>query len=117
MSKFENLEQVAEALKEILGDDHTINTVEQLVDGLADLGNNPKVLVRHDDYIGLKGSLPDEFLKTPLEDIDEEKFEPESEAVLDQANIIFPLYRRDLSDDDIEEIREDRQYRGEDIDD
>ena len=45
------------------------------------------------------------------------EFEQDIEAVLDQANTIIPLSERELSEDDIEEIREDKISRGEEIDD
>lgn len=40
------------------------------------------------------------------------KFESEIEAVLEQANIIIPLFQRELSEEDIEEIKEDKISRG-----
>lgn len=118
MSKCENLEQVAE----ILGDggpfapDQTFDTVEQLVNALVDLGNSDKVFAFHDDHLGLKGDLPKEFLATRLAGMDEEKFESEIDDVLEQANRIIDLSKRDLSEEDEEEIREDKQSRGEEID-
>ncbi|MEB2600051.1 hypothetical protein SB384_10440 [Burkholderia cenocepacia] len=119
MQKYENLEQVAEFLGDggSFSPDQKFDTVEELVDALVDLGNSDKVFVRHDDHLGLKGGLPKSFLKTALEDIDTEEFEPEINEILDQANIIIPLSERQLSEDDIEEIREDKQSRGQDIDD
>jgi len=119
VSKCENLEQVAEILEDNgpFNPNQTFDTVEQLVDALVDLGNTDKVFVRHDDHLGLKSDLPSDFLATPLAEIDEEKFESEIKAVLDQANIIIPLSKRELSEYDMEEIREDKQSRGDDIDD
>lgn len=119
MSKIENLEELAEKL----GDggphnpDTTFNTAGEIVDSLVDLGNTDKVFVRHDDHLGLKNGLSEEFLNTPLDEIDEEKFEDEIKEVLDQANTIIPLSERELSEDDEEEIDEDRQSRGLDDDD
>ncbi|GHU08273.1 hypothetical protein AGMMS50225_06590 [Betaproteobacteria bacterium] len=119
MSKFENLEQVAKNLGD--GDpfnpDVTFDTVEQLVDALVDLGSIDKVFAYHDDFLGLKSDLSKKFLRSHLESVDEEKFPGEIEQVLEQANIIIPLSERELSDDDLEYIREDKQSRGEDIDD
>ncbi|VXC15562.1 conserved hypothetical protein [Pseudomonas sp. 9AZ] len=119
MEKIESLEDIAR----ILGDGGSFNpdtefeTVEELVDALVDLGNTDKVLVRHDDHLGLKIDLPDEFLNSSLDDIAKPEFESAIEAVIDQANIIIPLSQRKLSEDDIEEIQEDKLLRGEDIDD
>jgi hypothetical protein len=114
MSKFKDLKQVADILGDCgpFGPAQTYDTVEQVVDALVELGNTDKVYVRHDDHLGLKGDLYKEFLDTRLEQIDEDKFEDQIEKVLDQANIIIPLAKRELSEDDEEEIREDREYRG-----
>lgn len=118
MSKYENLAQVAE----VLGDggpfapDQTFDTVEQVVDALVELGNTDKVYAFHDHHLGLKRDLPSAFLATSLTELDEDEFESEIEEVLDQANRIIQLSNRELSEENEEEIREDKQYRGEDID-
>ena len=117
--KFESLDDVAQ----VLGDggpfspDTEYETVEQLVDGLVSSGNADKVFVNHDDHLGLKSSLSNEFLATPLSELDTEAFSEEIEQVLEQANIIIPLSGRELSEEDLDDIREDRLYRGEDTDD
>jgi len=119
MKKFESIEDVAQ----VLGDgghfnpDNEYKTIEELVDALVDLGNTDQVYVRHDDHMGLKRELSDEFLQSSLSDIDKPEFESDIESVLEQANIIIPLSTRELSEDDIEEIREDKILRGEDLDD
>lgn len=118
MKKFDDLEHVAQ----VLGDGGPFNpdteyeTVGELVDDLIDLGNTDEVYVRHDDHLGLKDELSPEFLNSPLSDVDD-KFEDQVEAVLEQANIIIPLSERELSEDDLEEIEEDKKYRGVDDDD
>ncbi|BBT05392.1 TPA: hypothetical protein ACRTM4_004606 [Aeromonas hydrophila] len=117
--KFESLEDVAQ----VLGDggpfspDIEYETVEQLVDGLVSLGNTDEVFVNHDDHLGLKSSLSNEFLATSLSDLDTEAFSEEIEQVLEQANIIISLSARELSEEDLDDIREDRLYRGEGHDD
>ncbi|MBN3196627.1 hypothetical protein [Pectobacterium versatile] len=119
MKKFKSLDDVAQ----ILGDGGACNpdiefkTVGELVDALVDLGNTDKIFVRHDDHLGLKDKLSDDFLNSSLSVIDNTKFESAIEAVLDQANTIIPLFKRELSEDDLEEIKEDKMYRGENIDD
>lgn len=123
MENFETLEAIAE----VLGDggqfnpDRKFETVGELVDALVYLGNTDKVFARHDEHLGLKIDLPEEFLESPLE-VDnqeefEEKFKDEIQRVADNANRIIPLSRRELSEDDLDEIREDKLYRGEDVDD
>ena len=96
--------------------DAEYETVEELVDALIDLGNTDKVFVQHDDHLGLKDGLSSEFLNSSLDDAENEEFESQLEEVLDQANIIIPLSERTLTEDDVEEIEEDKMYRGEDID-
>lgn len=119
MSKIETLEQVAEKL----GDggphnpDTVFTTVEEVVDALVDTGNIPKVFAFHDEHLGLKSSLPEELLKTPIDEVDEDKFEEEIKNILDNANRIIPLSERELSEEDEEDIREDMQSRGEDTND
>ena len=123
MENFETLEAIAV----VLGDggqfypDRKFETVGELVDALVSLGNTDKVFARHDEHLGLKIDLPEEFLESPLE-VDnqeefEEKFKDEIQRVADNANRIIPLSRRELSEDDLDEIREDKLYRGEDVDD
>lgn len=118
MKKFDDLEHVAQ----VLGDGGPFNpdteykTVGELVDALVDAGNTDKVFVRHDDHLGLKDDLSPDFLNLPLSDVNEE-FDDQVEAVLDQANFIVPLLERELSEDNLEEIEEDKKYRGIDGDD
>jgi hypothetical protein len=119
MSKCENLEQVAETLGDggPFAPDQTFDTVGQLVDALVELGRTDKVFAFHDDHLGLKDDLPSDFLETPLADLDEEEFESEIDKVLDQANRIIRLSKRDLSEAHERDIQEDKQSRGEYIDD
>lgn len=119
MSKFENLEQLAE----FLGDggpfnpDESFENVGQVVDSLVNLGNTEEVFARHDDHLGLKMKLSAELLASPLDGIDEGKFQSEIEEILDQANIIGPLWDREQTEEDLAEIEEDKQSRGVDIED
>lgn len=119
MKKFESLYDVAQVLGNggAFSPDAEYETVEELVDALVDLGNTDKVFARHDDHLGLKSELPDEFLQSQLSETERPGFEAAIEAVIEQADIIIPLSERQLSEDDLEEIREDRLYRGEDVDD
>ena len=119
MKKFESVEDVAQALGDggPFGPDTHFKTGEQVVDALVELGNTDKVFVRHDDHLGLKSALSQKFLASPISAIDNPEFKQDIEAFLDQANTIIPLSERELSEDDIEEIREDKTSRGEDVDD
>lgn len=118
MSEFESIDEVAEALGDggPLAPDVEYKTVGELVDALVRLGNTDEVFARHDDHLGLKSDLSNELLQSSLRDAGNPKFEADVEAIVKQANIIIPLANRDLSEDDKEEIREDRRYRGDDPD-
>ena len=64
-------------------------TVGDLVDDLVDTGNT--VYERHDDHLGLKDELPEDLLKTPLDDVDECKFKDAVDKIVEQAQIIIPM--------------------------
>ncbi|MHB0991708.1 MAG: hypothetical protein ACYC0M_10575 [Burkholderiales bacterium] len=119
MSKLENIEEVAQELGDgsPFNPDADFETVGDVVKALVDLGNTDKVFARHDDHQGLESDLSEAFLKSPLSDIEKSEFESDIKAVLEQANIIIPLSKRELSKNDIEEIREDKISRGQDPDD
>lgn len=110
----ESLQQVAKVLEDEGASG--LYTVEDLVDALVNIGLNDKVAAFHDDILGLKSHLSEEFLKTPLDSVDEEKFEPQIALVLDEANTILYLWKRELSDEDWEERREYRRRMGLDDD-
>ena len=114
MKKFDNLEDAAQALGDggPSSSDTEYDTVGEFVDALVELGNTDKVFVRYDDHLGLKNDLSSELLASPLSDVAEEKYEDQLENILDQASKIIQLSGRELSEDDEEEIEEDRRYRG-----
>lgn len=99
------------------GTDRQYDTVRDFVDELVDLGNTPKVYARHDSHLGLERDLSEDFLNAQIEELDQEAFEEEIKLVLGEVNTIIPLSRRSLTEDDIEEIKEDMAYRGADPDD
>ena len=88
-----------------------LNTGGAVVEALIDLGNTEVVYAFHDDHNSL--SLSDDFKDTPLEDLDESKFEFEIDEILEQADIIIPLSEKILNEDDINDIKEDMILRGE----
>ncbi|WP_462177220.1 hypothetical protein [Pseudoalteromonas gelatinilytica] len=118
MKKYTSLNDVAEVIGNggPFSPDTEYETVGEVVDALVDLGNTDKVFVRHDNHLGLKDELSSDFLNSSLDDSENENFESQLEEVLDQANIIIPLSERTLNEDNIEEIEEDKMYRGEDLD-
>jgi hypothetical protein len=119
MTQLETIEEVAGALGDggAFGPNVEYNTVGELVDALVDLGNTDKVFARHDDHLGLKSDLPIALLNSTLIDAQNPDFESDVEAIIEQANIILLFSKRELSEDDEEEIREDRSSRGENSDD
>ncbi|AFL73032.1 hypothetical protein [Thiocystis violascens] len=113
--KVETVNQLAQVLGdcEPHGPDTEFKTVRDVVAALVDLGNTDKVIARHDDHLGLMIDLSDKFLDSSLNDVANPEFETESEAVLEQANIILPLADRELTEEDLDEIEEDRISRRE----
>ena len=116
MEKIENIQKLAEKL----GDRGSMNpneeyeTVGDVIDALIDLGNIPKVYAFHDEHNNLE--ISEKLTNTSLEELDESKFESEIEEIIEEANIIIPLSERNLTEDDIDDIKEDMMLRGEDPD-
>lgn len=127
MSEFNNLENAASSLGDGgLGADEDYETVREFVDALVDTGNTDKVFAYHDDHLSLKDSLSEEILKMTIDEADEmlENAEPEQseledqlKRILDEANTIVPLSKREPSEDDLDDIKEDLESRGIDPDD
>lgn len=119
MKKFEDLDGVADVLGGggPFSPDIKYETVGEVVDTLVNLGRIDSVIAVHDDHLGLKDELTSEFLSSPLEGLDTSRFESQIEAVLEQANIIIPLSEKDPSEDDTDDIEEDKRSRDEDFND
>lgn len=120
------LEELADELSEVadkladggpLNPDAHFETVQDLVDALVDKGNEPQVFVNHDDHLGLEDNLSSDFLNSKLSEIENPDFKEQIEEVIEQANIILPLAERDITEDDLDDIKEDEAYRGIDHDD
>lgn len=106
MKKFESIEEVAQILE--VGDlfipNGSFETVEELVDVLMDLASSEEVTARRGDLQGVKDSLSEEFLNARLTDINQPKFAPDIEIVLEKANMVIPPSHRELSIDEIDEM-------------
>lgn len=94
---FDDLNAAANALEKNPNDapDLVLETVGDVVNTLYDAGHLEHINNRHDEVLGIKDELQQEFLDTPLyeatgEDF-EEKFASQIKIVLDQANIVIPL--------------------------
>lgn len=127
MSEFNSLGSAATALGDGgLGPDEEFDTVKEFVEALIDTGNTDKVFAYHDDHLGLEDGLSKEVLEMTIDDADEilenadsdqSELEDQLKQILDEANTIIPLSKKELSEDDIDNIREDLEYRGIDPDD
>ena len=127
MSEFNSLESAATALGDGgLGPDLDFDTVKDFVEALIDTGNTDKVFAYHDDHLSLEDSLSKEVLEMTIDDADEmlenadseqAELEDQLKRILDEANTIIPLSKRELSEENLDDIREDLQYRGIDPDD
>ncbi|HFC2778760.1 TPA: hypothetical protein WN693_001082 [Neisseria gonorrhoeae] len=91
-------------------------TVENVVDILVDIGHDDRVYTFHDDFLGLKSGLPQDLLSKHIDELEEgdfaDRYSDEIDKILDNANIIFYHLERELSEDDLEEIREERERQG-----
>lgn len=116
MKDIENIKELAEKLGDrgSMNPDKKYENVGEVFDDLIDLGNTDKVYAFHDDHNGLH--ISDSLRNTALEDINESN-ESEIEEIIEQANIIIPLSEKTLTEDDVDDIKEDMITRGEDPDD
>lgn len=116
MKEIKNIQELSEKLGDrgSLNPNEEYETVGDVVDALIDLGNTDKVYAFHDDHNSLQ--ISDELMNASLEKLDESKFESEIEEILEEANIIIPLSERNLTEDDIDDIKEDMMIRGLDPD-
>ncbi|MCW1833554.1 hypothetical protein [Pantoea ananatis] len=115
MNKYKNLQEVADYLGNggpFNPNEHYRN-VGEMIDAMVFLGNTEQVYVHHDDHVVLKDGLSQNLIDSPIDDIDEEKYANEIEEILWQANKIIALSERELTEDDEEEIKEDKLTRGE----
>ena len=101
MPKLKALEDLARALGQggPFAPDQTYKTTEELVDALVDLGG--KVHAQHDDYLGLKSDLPEDFLGATIEVASGKAFVEPCQRVLEEAKIIFDLLNEADDEDKI----------------
>ena len=86
--------------------------VHQLVEQLVSMGLTPKVYAMHDDFLGMPGDLSEAFKYSLVEYADSPIFEEDAACLLGEANIIIPLFSRQLTGYDYEMIAEDRRQIG-----
>jgi len=116
MIKFEDILEANLVVEEITGQRN--ETIEDLVDGLVFIGRDDKVRAFHDDFLGLKDNLSKELLRTQIDELDEdtyenmyEKHEEEIKDILFNAETIIFHFQKELTEEDEEDIREDRYRR------
>ena len=114
MKKYNSIQEVAEHLGNSgsFTPDIEFKSCDEIVATLIELGNTDKVYAFHDDHLGLKDDLSQKFLNTPVSEADEGQFESDVNLVLEQAEKIMALAERELSEDQIDDIREDYISRG-----
>jgi len=119
MAKLNSIEDVANRLGDRgpFASDIKFKDCGEVIDALVNLGNSDKVHAFHDDHLGLENDLSQNFLDASVEEVNNEKFESDVELVLEQAERIFELNDRELSEEQIDDVREDFISRGLDPDD
>lgn len=106
---YENLEDIASEM------DSENPTVRDVVRELIERAKNEKVYAFNDDPIGLESDLSEDLLSKTIDDIDNktsDKHQDEIEKIIDAANSIYYYETRTLSEDDLEEIKEDNARLG-----
>lgn len=118
MNNYQTIQEAADALGKggPFTPDEVYNSVGSFIDDLINAGNSDKVYYKHDDHLGLKSKLSEKFLDRDIDELDEAEIlsehEDEITATLNQANIIIPLFNKELNEDDLDDIEEDKYYRG-----
>ena len=117
MKEIENMKELAEKLGDrgSMSPDKEYETVGEVFYDLIDLGNTDKVYASHDEHDSL--TISDELKNTSITELDESKFESEIEEIIEQANIIIPISEKVLTENDIDNIKEDMISRGVDPED
>ena len=112
--EFKDLKEISEYLKK---DDDTIDdepTVRELVDGFKGIGHNDHVYAFCDEVF-LLDDIDDDLRNKKISEVKDE----DSDAIDDFLEIASNMRKyndREITDDILEEIREDKLSRGEDDD-
>ncbi|SUB23940.1 hypothetical protein [Avibacterium avium] len=110
MSKAKTLSEAAERFGLSKTDE-----VQALIDAIVDVGHSPEVYHRHDDFLGLDGDISQELKEMSIAQADEtnndETNNDECSRILDEANTVYTLSEKELSDDE----REDYEQEQDDI--
>ena len=109
MKEFKDLNEIVNDFED---DDKDYKTVEDVVDELVERCSLDNVYPFHDDTLGLKENLSEEFLNTNLDDIDTDKFSEEIENIKEEAKIIQHYLNREVTEEIQEEIDEELERLG-----
>jgi hypothetical protein len=85
--------------------------VGHVVEMLKVVASSDQVVVLHDDDPELN-ELSTAFLEAQVDDAGNGRFFKERARVVQLAKTVLPLFNRVLSEEDIDEIEEDRSYLG-----
>lgn len=85
--------------------------VGHVVEMLKVVASSDEVVILNDDDPELD-DLSTTFLEAPVDAAGSRRFSKERDRVVELAKTVVPLFNRVLSEDDIDEIQEDRSYRG-----
>ena len=92
MSNCDTIEDVINKLP--TEDSEEIKTYDDIVDILLQMGNHEKVFAFADDQKDLRNDVSREFLFSEINSDNNQKYENEIELLLEQANVIIPLYKK-----------------------
>jgi len=114
--KFKAIDEFIDEMNEERDFPKEYNTYRDIVDELVAMGNLDHVYAFHDDHLGLETELGKDFLNKEISDDINENEEEKIDLILDEANTIIPLLNQELTEERIEDVKEDMIIRGEDPD-
>jgi len=93
-------------------------TINEIVEGIREIGSDERVVAFYDDHFSLVYNLPSELMESTIsEAANDDNFEDEIDEIIDQANKVKYYLEKELTEDDIEDIKDDMIERGLDPDD
>lgn len=113
---FKNINDVITSLNKDKDFPKEYNTFNELADELISIGNEDKVYAFYDEHLGLKDEVGDGFLNLKITESNIENNEDKVNEIIEVANNVIPLLNKELTEEDIDDIREDKMSRGEDPD-
>ena len=116
MSYYQNQSQqfntVADLCNYLSDYDGEYRFVLQLVEKIIQMGLTPKVYSVHDDFLGMRTGLSNEFMNSSIEFADCPSFSEDAAYLLSEASIVIRLFNRTMTPYDFDVIDEDRRQIG-----